>query len=203
MNQRIVEIRRQINELMASGNESSKSRLSQLRDELQLETSRLDALSANEKALEEFKELEKERDDLKMDLQIAKNNLSSIDQSLRRLKADVAGSASKQVSTTDLDREVELATTEYMNAQDKYNAAKNKSLVIGSSIRQILEGQPSYKPESSQATLIMGLAGGGGFLLSLLVILAFEFLDSSVRVAIPSGETYGIAEHRICKLFEG
>ncbi len=183
VNQRIVEIRRQINELMASGNESSKSRLSQLRDELQLETSRLDALSANEKALEEFKELEKERDDLKMDLQIAKNNLSSIDQSLRRLKADVAGSASKQVSTTDLDREVELATTEYMNAQDKYNAAKNKSLVIGSSIRQILEGQPSYKPESSQATLIMGLAGGGGFLISLLVILAFEFLDSSVRVA--------------------
>jgi polysaccharide biosynthesis transport protein len=183
VNQRIVELRRQINELMASGNESSKGRLSQLRDELQLETSRLDALSVNEKAAEEFKELEKERDDLKMDLQIAKNNLSSIDQSLRRLKADVAGSASKQVSTTDLDREVELATTEYMNAQDKYNAAKNKSLVIGSSIRQILEGQPSYKPESSQATLIMGLAGGGGFLVSLLVIFAFEFLDSSVRIA--------------------
>ena len=183
VNQRIVEIRRQINELMASSNESSKGRLSQLRDELQLETSRLDALSANETALVEFKELEKERDDLKMDLQIAKNNLSSIDQSLRRLKADVAGSASNQVSTTDLDREVELATTEYMNAQDKYNAAKNKSLVIGSSIRQILEGQPSYKPESSQSTLIMGLAGGGGFLISLLVIFAFEFLDSSVRVA--------------------
>src|SRR5688572_11415611 len=183
VNQRIVELRRQINEIMSSGNESGKGRLSQLRDELQLETSRLDALSANEKAVQEFKELEKERDDLKMDLQIAKNNLSSIDQSLRRLKNDVAGSASKQVSTTDLDREVELATNEYMNAQDKYNAAKNKSLVIGSSLRQILEGQPSYKPESSQATLIMALAGGGGFLISLLVILGFEFLDSSVRVA--------------------
>ena len=183
VNQRIVELRRQINEIMSSGNESSKGRLSQLRDELQLETSRLDALSANEKAVEEFKELEKERDDLKMDLQIAKNNLSSIDQSLRRLKADVAGNASKQVSTTDLDREVELATQEYMNAQDKYNAAKNKSLVIGSSIRQILVGQPSFKPESSQATFIIGMAGGGGFLLSLLIILAFEFLDSSVRIA--------------------
>lgn len=183
VNQRIVELRRQINELMASGNESSKGRLSQLRDELQLETSRLDALSANETALEEFKELEKERDDLKMDLQIAKNNLSSIDQSLRRLKADVAGSASNQVSTTDLDREVELATTEYMNAQEKYNAAKSKSLVIGSSIRQILEGQPSYKPESSQSMLIMGVVGGGAFLVSLLLVFAFEFLDSSVRVA--------------------
>ncbi|HEX6226227.1 MAG TPA: hypothetical protein VFZ52_17530 [Chryseolinea sp.] len=183
VNQRIVELSRQINELMASGSESSKGRLSKLRDELQLETSRLDALSANEKALEEFKQLEKERDDLKMDLQIAKNNLSSIDQSLRRLKNDVAGNASKQVSTTDLDREVELATTEYVNAQEKYNAAKNKSLVIGSSIRQILEGQPSYKPESSQAMLIMGLAGGGGLLLSLLGIFAFELLDGSVRVA--------------------
>ena len=183
VNQRIVELSRQINDLMSSGNESAKARVSKLRDELQLETSRLDALSANEKALEEFKQLEKERDDLKMDLQIAKNNLSSIDQSLRRLKNDVAGSASKQVSTTDLDREVELATNEYMNAQDKYNAAKNKSLVIGSSIRQILEGQPSYKPESSQAALILSLAGGGSFLLSLIGVLAFEFLDGSIRVA--------------------
>jgi succinoglycan biosynthesis transport protein ExoP len=183
VNQRIIEIQRKINELMSSNNEASKGRLSQLRDELQLETSRLDALSANEKAQEEFRQLEKERDNLRMDLQIAKTNLSSIDQSLRRLRADVAGSASKQISTTDLDREVQLATEAYMDAQDKYNAAKNKSLVIGSSIRQILEGQPSYEPESSQATLIMGVSGAGGFLLALVGILAFEFMDSSIRVA--------------------
>jgi len=183
VNQRILELQRRINELNSSGNESSKGKLSQLRDELALETSRLDALSANEKVREETRQLEKERDDLKMDLQIAKNNLSSIDHSLRKLKNDVAGSASKQVSTTDLDREVELATTEYINAQDKYNAAKNKSLVIGSSIRQSLEGQPSYKPESSQAIFIMAVAGFGGFLLSLLGVLAYEFMDGSVRIA--------------------
>ena len=182
VNERILEIRRKINELMSS-NDSNKARLSQLRDELQLETSRLDALSANEKAEQEFREMEKERDDLKMDLQIAKNNLSSIDQSLRKLKSDVAGSASKEMSTTDLDREVELATNEYIAAQDKYNAAKNKSLVIGSSMRQILQGQPSYEPESSQAALIMGLSGAGGFVLALLGVLAFEFMDNSIRIA--------------------
>ena len=183
VNQRIVELRRQINELMSSSSESAKNRLPQLRDELSLETSRLEALSANAKAEQEFAQLEKERDNLKMDLQIANSNLSSIDQSLRKLKSDVAGSASKQVSTTDLDREVQLATTEYMGAQEKYNSAKNKSLVIGSSIRQILEGQPSYEPESSQASLIMALSGGGGFLLSLIGVLAFEFMDSNIRVA--------------------
>jgi uncharacterized protein involved in exopolysaccharide biosynthesis/Mrp family chromosome partitioning ATPase len=182
VNERILEIRRKINELMSS-NDANKGRLSQLRDELQLETSRLDALSANEKAEQEFREMEKERDDLKMDLQIARNNLSSIDQSLRKLKSDVAGSASKQMSTTDLDREVELATNEYITAQDKYTAAKNKSLVIGSSMRQILQGQPSYEPESSQAALIMGLSGAGGFLLALLGVVAFEFMDNSIRVA--------------------
>jgi uncharacterized protein involved in exopolysaccharide biosynthesis/Mrp family chromosome partitioning ATPase len=192
VNQRILELQRKINELNASGSESSKNRLPQLRDELQLETSRLDALSANEKVQEEFRQLEKERDNLRMDLQIAKNNLSSIDQSLRKLKSDVAGNASKNVSTTDLDRDVELATTEYMNAQDKYNAAKNKSLVIGSSIRQILEGQPSYEPESSQASLIMGLSGAGGFLLSLLGIAAIEFLDSSIRVPLRLEKLTGI-----------
>lgn len=183
VNQRILELQRKINELNSSGSESAKGRLSQLRDELQLEMSRLDALSENQRAEEEFRKLEKERDDLLMDLQIAKTNLSSIDQSLRKLKADVAGSASKEVSTTEFDREVELATAEYIAAQDKYNAAKNKSLVIGSSIRQILEGQPSFEPESSQATLIMGLSGAGGFLLSLIGIAIFELLDFRIRVA--------------------
>lgn len=182
VNQRILELQRKIQELNASGSESSKAKLGQLREELQLETSRLEALSANEKAEEEFKRLEKERDNLKMDLQIAKTNLGSIDQSLRKLKSDVAGAASKQVSTTDLDREVELATTEYINAQDKFNAAKNKSLVIGSSIRQILEGQPSYEPESSQAGLILAASGGTGFLLSLIGVFAFELFDSRIRV---------------------
>lgn len=182
VNQRILELQRKINELNSSGSESAKSKLPQLRDELQLEMSRLDAISANQKAEDEFKQLEKERDNLKMDLQIAKTNLSSIDQSLRKLKSDVAGSASRQVSTTDLDREVELATSEYINAQDKYNAAKNKSLVIGSSIRQILEGQPSYEPESSQATLIMGLSGAGGLLLSLVGIMVFELMDFTIRI---------------------
>jgi polysaccharide biosynthesis transport protein len=183
VNQRIIELRRQMNELMASNSESAKNRLPQIRDELSLETSRLEALSANERAEQEFAQLEKERDNLKMDLQIAKSNLSSYDQSLRKLKSDVAGSASKQVTTTDLDREVELASAEYMSAQEKYNSAKNKSMVIGSSIRQILEGQPSYEPESSQATLILALSGGGGFLLSLIGVLAFEFMDSNIRVA--------------------
>lgn len=183
VNQRILELQRKINELNSSGSESAKGRLSQLRDELQLEMSRLDALSENQRAEEEFRKLEKERDDLLMDLQIAKTNLSSIDQSLRKLKSDVAGSASQEVSTTEYDREVELATAEYIAAQDKYNAAKNKSLVIGSSIRQILEGQPSFEPESSQATLIMSLSGAGGLLLSLVGIAMFELLDFRIRIA--------------------
>jgi uncharacterized protein involved in exopolysaccharide biosynthesis/Mrp family chromosome partitioning ATPase len=182
VNQRILELERKINELNASNSEST-SKLTQLRNELQLETSRLDALSESERMQDEFKQLEKERDNLKLDLQISKTNLSSIDQSLRKLKSDVSGSNSKQASTTDLDREVEIANAEYRTAQDKYNAAKNKSLVIGSSIRQILEGQPSYEPESSKAVLITALSGAGGFVFALFGILLFELMDFSIRVS--------------------
>ena len=70
-----------------------------------------------------------------------------------------------------------------MTAQDKYNAAKNKSLVIGSSIRQILEGQPSYEPESSQGCIDHGTFRCGGFLLAFLALLLFELMDFSIRVA--------------------
>ncbi len=193
VNQRILELERKINELNASNSESSSGKLTQLRNELQLETSRLDALSESERMQGEFKQLEKERDNLKLDLQISNTNLSSIDQSLRKLKSDVAGSNSKQASTTDLDREVEIANVEYRTAQEKYNSAKNKSLVIGSSIRQILEGQPSYEPESSQAVMIMSLSGAGGFLFGLVGILLFELMDFSIRVASRLEKLTGIS----------
>lgn len=183
VNQRIIDLKRQINDLNNENAEGNRSRINQLRDELQLETSRLEQVSANKISQEEVKRLEKDRDDLKLKIEISEANLSNLEESIRKLKSEVSGYSSKQANTSDYEREVELASAEYMNAQDKYTAAKNKSLVIGSSIRQILEGQPSYEPEVTDTPLWLGVVGVGSFFVTLVIILMVEYMDPRIRVS--------------------
>ncbi|HMI65362.1 MAG TPA: hypothetical protein VK517_04965 [Cyclobacteriaceae bacterium] len=182
VNQRVIDLRRQISESSNSSTEASKAKVNRLRDELQLEVSRLDAMNRSSSA-DDSKALEKERDQLKLELRISKSNLASIEQGLRRLKYDVSGFATKEAGLSDLTRAVEFASNDYALVQDKYNTAKNKALVIGSSIRQTLIGQPSYEAEPSKALMLMALAGAGSLALCVIVILAIEYMDFSLRQA--------------------
>jgi uncharacterized protein involved in exopolysaccharide biosynthesis/Mrp family chromosome partitioning ATPase len=181
--QRIVDIKDEIDRLTAEDAQRNQSRIRQLREELQLESSRLEQVNSNKLNQEELKRLEKDRDDLKLKVEIAEAKVSNLDQSINKLRSEVSGYSSKQANTSDYEREVELASAEYINAQDKYTAAKNKSLVIGSSIRQILEGQPSYEPETSQAPLWLGAVGAGSFMFTLLIMFAISYMDPRIRVS--------------------
>ncbi|HEX6891806.1 MAG TPA: hypothetical protein VF141_13965 [Chryseolinea sp.] len=183
VNQRIIDIKKEINDLNNADPDANRARVNRLREELQLETSRLEAVNAGKANQEELKKLESQRDELKLSVEIAKANLNNVEQSIRKLRSEVSGFSSKQANTSDYEREVSLASIEYVNAQDKFTAAKNKSLVIGSSIRQILEGQPSYTPEPTQAPLWLGMVGGGSFVLTLIGILVVNYADPTIRVS--------------------
>lgn len=182
VNQRIIGLRRQISDLNSAGADANKSKLNQLRDELSLEIGRLESINTRMTA-EEMKELEKQRDQYNLDLKISRSHLESIEGSLRKMKYDVSGFATKEAKLSDLEREVEFASGDYTNVQDKFNEAKNKALVIGSSIRQTLRGQPSYEAEPSKAILMMALAGAGSFILCVSLIIGVEYFDFSIRVA--------------------
>ncbi|HMJ71578.1 MAG TPA: hypothetical protein VK508_21935 [Cyclobacteriaceae bacterium] len=182
VNQRIIDLRRQISELNAAGAEANKTKLNQLRDDLQLEAGRLESINTRVTA-EEIKEITGLRDQYNLDLKISRSHLETIESSLRRLKYDVSGFATKEAKLSDLEREVEFASEDYANVQDKYNTAKNKALVIGSSIRQTLRGQPSLEPEASKALLMMALSGAGSLILCIAIIIGVEYFDFSIRVA--------------------
>lgn len=183
VNQRILDLKKQINELRNADAEGNKARLNQLRDELGLETSRLEAVNANKIKQDELVRLKKERDDLTLKIQIAESDVENLDQSINKLRSEVSGFSSKQANTSDFETDLKLASDEYIAAQDRYMAAKNKSLVIGSSIRQILEGQPSYEPEPSQAPLWLGMVGAGSFLFSFMAIFLVNVIDPTIRVS--------------------
>lgn len=181
VNQRIIDLRRRISDLNRQGSEENKAEINQLRDELQLEVSRLESINKGQTA-DELKQLEKNKDQLKLELKIARSNLASIEQSLRSMKYDVSGFATKEATLADLERDVKFASDDYVSVQDKYNTAKNKALVIGSSIRQTLKGQPSYEAEPSKAFLLLALAGIGSFTLCVLVLVGLEYMDFTIRV---------------------
>ena len=182
VNQRIVDLKKEINDLRTADAEGNRARIARLREDLEIENSRVEAASNNAANEEELKKLEKQRDDTKLKLEIAQADLAVIEQSLRKLKSEVSTNSSKQFNTSDFEREVDLASKEYFNAQDKYNTAKNKSLVIGSSIRQILEAQPSYEPEQTDAPLWLGAIGAGSFFITLIAILLVNYIDPNIRV---------------------
>lgn len=182
VNARIVELKRQINDLQNADAEGNRQRISRLREDLQMENSRVEAVAKNKETAEELKGLEKQRDDAKLKLEITQADLANIELSLRKLRSEVSSSSTKQLNTSDYEREVELASAEYISAQDKLNAAKNKTMVIGSSIRQILEGQPSYAPEQSDGPLWLIVAGAGSFILTAIVMFLVNVIDPNVRV---------------------
>lgn len=179
VNQRVVDLRRQIADLNTSG--ADRDKLQRLRDELSLEVGRLENMTKNTSAADN-KQLEKDRDDFKLQLRIAESNLAAIESSLRKLKYDVSGFATKEARLADLERELTFATEDYANVQDKFNEAKNKGLVVGSSIRLTLRGQPSLEAEPSKFLMLTGLAGIGSLVLCVMVILGVEYLDFSIRI---------------------
>ena len=192
VNARIVELKRQINDLQNADAEGNRQRISRLREDLQVENARVEAVAKNKDTAAELALLEKQRDDLKLKVEITQSDLANIELSLRRLHSEVSSSTTKQLNTSDLEREIELASAEYMNAQDKYNAAKNKSMVIGSSIRQILEGQPSYAPEQSDGPTWLAVVGAGSFLLTAIVIFLVNVIDPNVRVGTRLEKSTGL-----------
>lgn len=180
VNQRIIELRGRITQLSESSNDADRAKVTQLREELQLEISRLDLVNkaANQ---EELDALIKEREKIELELQIARSNFIAIDQSLRKLKYDVSGYATTEARLADLQRDVQTATDEYESAQERFNAAKNKASIIGSSLRQILKGVPSDEPEPSKRMLLTALTGIGSFILCAVALLIMEFANFTIR----------------------
>src|SRR5690606_16211195 len=64
-----------------------------------------------------------ERESLKIELAVAERALAGIQSTLGLLKGNASGLASKEATISNLQREVDLASAEYLEAQEKYNTA--------------------------------------------------------------------------------
>ncbi|MBL6448914.1 hypothetical protein JMN32_21560 [Fulvivirga sp. 29W222] len=184
-NAKVLQLRDRINKLNqlyidgGSQDVELENTIAQLRDEMQTEMTKLgtEATLLDEAALQE------ELDSYELQLNISESNLASINNTLARLRSQISSHNTKESTLEGLTKEVELATKEYNQALDKYNEYKNRSLVLGSSIRIVKEGQPALEPESSHTLIITALAGFSGFALCVVFIVLMEFVDFRIKTS--------------------
>ncbi|NJN26111.1 MAG: AAA family ATPase [Cyclobacteriaceae bacterium] len=114
---------------------------------------------------------------------MSKENLRDIEYKIDALRQNISSFASDQATFAGLQREIDLATQEYLDAQEKFNAAQNKSLVKESNIKQVLMAQPALEPESSKRLIIIAIAVVASFAFTLIVFIVLELMDLSIRTA--------------------
>jgi len=183
-NSKVLELRdrlRQLNAIYVEGGSQDKEiekTINDLRTELQIELNRIASVNAEMPTREE---LETKKEEVELQLEVARSNLASINGRINGLKTDVTGYNSKESNLSVLQQEVDNATREYTDAVNKYNDFKNKSLISGAYIRQTKDGQPAVEPESSHTMIITLASAIGVFVLIASVLFLTEFLDFRIK----------------------
>ncbi|QQL51239.1 exopolysaccharide transport family protein [Mucilaginibacter ginkgonis] len=118
---------------------------------------------------------------LKMEnnLEIARFSAGSLDKQIGALKGRLNGLVPAQAVVSSLDRDIDIATKEYLDVQDKYNQA-NVQNALPVQLRQLHAALPGIK-QPSKKILLIALSGCVSFVLCMVIILALFYFDSHVR----------------------
>lgn len=183
-NARLIEVREEINKLNRQLRDSNDPNLQNRIDSLraiQIELAGASTAFSQDGQRITRSDLLEEREQLRIELAVAERSLGSIQTTLNLLKGNTTGLASKEATIAGLQREVDLAAQEYLEAQEKYNIARNSSQGSVSTIKQVLYGQPAVKPESSKIWIFTALGWALSFSLCVVAIILLEFVDTSIK----------------------
>ena len=185
-NQRILELRTQINEMNARyitgdpNNQVLLDSLEYLRGELQ---------AAQDNSLRQgaaladgltISDLRNDLSDKEIELQVQQDELARTEAQIRSIKYSFSGYANKEAELAAIQKEVDLATDAYNNALIKYNEARNRQLV-SNNLRLVLLASPPVYPEPGIRLIIIALAAFTSLIFCVMVIVGIELMDGAVR----------------------
>lgn len=130
---------------------------------------------------EEFADLKEKEAEAAIELEVARENLRSMNNVLSSIRYNIGDFASKEAASSALENEVEVAREEYLAAQERYNSAKERLVTNKAALSQVLFGEPAEKPESRKTIVFMMFSGILSFALCVFVILGLELADSRIR----------------------
>lgn len=185
-NQRILELRTQINQMNAryitqgSNNQALLDSLNFLREELRVEQDNSLRQGASVSPGYTLADLQNQLREKEIDLQVQRNDLAMIDAKMRSINYAFSGYANKEAELSAIQKEVELATEAYNGALAKYNEAKNRQL-SANNLRLVLMATPPVYPEPGIRLIIIALAAFISFIFCVIAIVGIELLDGAVR----------------------
>ncbi|GAB4237912.1 MAG: hypothetical protein Tsb0034_13250 [Ekhidna sp.] len=151
-----------------------------LSDSIALIRNRLDAVVASS-ATDSNQELLDQRYELNVDLKVEEEKLKSIEERLSTLRRQASSFASSEATIAAMEREVDMASNEYLEVQEKLNDARNANANSKDNITVVVYGQPAIQPLSSGVLLKAGFSFGGAFLICVLIIVFSDFVDSRIK----------------------
>lgn len=187
-NQKIVRLRNAISEMNSRYIASGSSNRALL-DSLTAARQQYSEMSANSSAATtepgvspatKVRDLIDKKAEYETSLEVSEASLASISSKLNALRYNVSGLTSKEAILADIQREIDVATQEYREAQEKYNLAQNTANA-GNPLRVILRGLPPAEHEPSKTIVVTLLAGVASFFLCAFTIIFLEFVDTRVK----------------------
>lgn len=114
-------------------------------------------------------------------LMATNQKISSLQTAIAQLNGGINSMAAKSAVIEQLDKEIEMASSEYKEASDRYNLALNLNGAVPGVFKQTMIGEPPLRPLPNRRAMTIALAGMVAFVISSLVIIGIEFFDQSVK----------------------
>jgi polysaccharide biosynthesis transport protein len=185
-NQKIIDLRARITRLneryitSGSSNQLLLDSLNRLREQLRVQMENANRQNSPSAPAVSISDLQSRLKDAEIDLKVERSNLSSVERKIANLRYTFSGYANKEAGLEAIQKEIDLASQEYLDAVNKYNDAQNR-LIASTTLRQVLQAAPAAYPESSKRYLIIGLAGFSSLAICLFAIIGLELIDVSIR----------------------
>ncbi len=187
-NQRIIDLKKKIdimNERFISNGTNNAvllDSLNLLRQQYKMELSMMEKGASNSQTTGmTTAEIQEEIKNTQINIQVQQSRLGSINEKIYRLRGNMSGYASNEAILNTLERDVKVASDEYLSAVNKYNEAQNKLMASSGTIRQIYKASPPASPEQSKRLIIVALAGIASLGLTVFAIIAVEVLDNTIK----------------------
>ncbi len=124
-------------------------------------------------------DLVKERLNTEINLEIAKNSVSSLNSMVNNLNGQLSVLAPNQANMQEYETQIQNDTKEYLELQNRFNQTKLESS-FPVKLRQVEAAMPEA-PEPSKKIIMLGLAGVVSFMFTVVVLFIMYYVDNTVN----------------------
>lgn len=144
------------------------------------------------RSTESRQDLLSKKADIQIDIQASKTNIRQIQGKIGQLQGQVSVTSSKSAEVQTLLKERDQANKDYLDAKQRYTDALDYGTSAINNFRQIVQALPSGEPEPSKRKMLVGMAGVGAAITTILIIVLLTYLDTSIKTPVIFNKSVGL-----------